>query len=160
MAIAPPKKSPKDKKGKKPAPSLGGRHGLRMFLGGPSFFGNLVSTIFIFLLLMSAYSLVSSLVQPSNEIPLSAVASDVAAGKVSAITVNGDTLNLTYGDGTQKSSRKDPAAGLPETLSTYGVTPEELAKVAITIQGQSGFQFWFLTLAPIILPLLFIAFLF
>ncbi|MDE2173536.1 MAG: ATP-dependent zinc metalloprotease FtsH [Patescibacteria group bacterium] len=131
-----------------------------MFLGGPSFFGNLVSTIFIFLLLMSAYSLVSSLVQPSNEIPLSAVASDVAAGKVSAITVNGDTLNLTYGDGTQKSSRKDPAAGLPETLSTYGVTPEELAKVAITIQGQSGFQFWFLTLAPIILPLLFIAFLF
>src|SRR6185503_8023664 len=52
------------------------------------------------------------------------------------------------------------AAGLPETLATYGVAPAELAKVSITIQGQSGFEFWFLTLAPIILPLLFIAFLF
>ncbi|MHB1769489.1 MAG: ATP-dependent zinc metalloprotease FtsH [Minisyncoccota bacterium] len=131
-----------------------------MLFGGPSFFGNLTTTILIFLLLMSAYSLVASLAQPSNSIPLSTVAADVAAGKISAITVNGDALNLTYAGGVQKTSRKDPAAGLPETLATYGVTPAELAKVAITIQGQSGFQFWFLTLAPILLPILFIAFLF
>lgn len=163
MASAPtktPLKEKKDKKGKKLTGPLGARRSLRLHFGGPSFLGNLISTVFIFLLLMSAYSLVSSLVQPSNDIPLSTVAADVAAGKVSAITVSGDTLNLTYTDGTHKSSRKDPAAGLPETLATYGVTPAELAKVAITIQGQSGFEFWFLTLAPVVLPLLFIAFLF
>ena len=108
---------------------------------------------------MSAYSLVAGFMQPTNEIPLSAVAADVSAGKVSEITVNGDSLDLTYADGSEKTSRKDPAAGLPETLATYGVTPEELSAVAITIQGQSGFQFWFLTLAPILLPLLFVAFL-
>ena len=151
-----PSVSPKKPKNKKTAPRRSWRGGL----GGPSFFGNLATTILIFLLLMSIYSLIAGFVQPSTSVPLSVVASDVAAGKVSAITVNGDSLNLTYADGTVKTSRKDPSAGLPETLATYGVTPAQLAKVSITIQGQSGFQFWFLTLAPLLLPLLFIAFVF
>jgi len=129
-------------------------------LRGPSFFGNFLSTVLVFLILMSLYSLVAGSFKPSTEVPLSAVASDVAAGKITTITVSGDTLDLTYTDGTKKTSLKDPSAGLPETLATYGVTPEQLRQVAISVQGQSGFEFWFLTLAPIILPLLFIAFLF
>ncbi|MCX6786285.1 MAG: ATP-dependent zinc metalloprotease FtsH [Candidatus Kaiserbacteria bacterium] len=146
-------------KSRKPAPKKK-RTGWRALFGGPSFFGNLITTILVFLFLMSAYSLIASFFQPTNDTPLSAVAADVAAGKISAITVNGDSLNLVYADQSTKISRKDPSSGLPETLATYGVTPAELAKVAITIQGQSGFQFWFATLAPIIIPLLFIGFIF
>ncbi|MDO8593611.1 MAG: ATP-dependent zinc metalloprotease FtsH [bacterium] len=153
MAVTPAKKP----KGKKPALKP---RGWRALLGGPSFFGNLLTTVLIFLLIMSAYSLIVSFVQPSTDIPLSVVAADVAAGKISAITVNGDSLNLVYSDKSTETSRKDPSAGLPETLATYGVTPAELSKVSITIQGQSGFEFWFLTLAPILLPLLFIIFIF
>ncbi len=157
MSLAPAKKP----KGKKPTAPIPPRRGWRMLFGRrPSFFGNLATTVLIFLILMSAYSLIGSFVQPSNDVPLSVVAADVAAGKVSTITVNGDSLNLVYADKSTKTSRKDPSAGLPETLATYGVTPAELAKVSITIQGQSGLEFWFLTLAPVILPLLFIAFFF
>ena len=155
MAPASPKK-PKNKKSATPPV----RRGWRGLFGGPSFFGNLITTILIFLLLMSGYSLVASLAQPSTDIPLSTVAADVVAGKVNAITVNGDLLNLTYFDTTTKTSRKDPSAGLPETLASLGVTPAELAKVSITVQGQSGFEFWFLTLAPTVLTLLFLALLF
>ncbi len=155
MAAVPPKKS----KGKKAA-APAGRRGVRSFFGRPSFFGNLLTTVLIFLLLMSVYSFIEGLVQPSDVIPLSAVAADVAEGKVTSITVNGDSLDLKYADNSIKTSRKDPSAGLPETLATYGVTPAELAKVSITVQGQSGFEFWFLNLAPILIPLLFIAFLF
>jgi cell division protease FtsH len=155
--------SPKKQKNKKTPISLAKvtkRRGWKGLFGGPSFFGNLVTTILIFLLLMSGYSLIESFVQPSNTIPLSTVSTDVEAGKVSTITVNGDSLALAYADGSTKTSRKDPSAGLPETLATYGVTPAELSKVAITVQGQSGFEFWFLNLAPILIPLLFVAFLF
>jgi cell division protease FtsH len=134
--------------------------GFRQFFGGPSFFGNIITTILIFLFLMSAYSLVESFTQPSNTVPLSAVAADVAAGKVASITVNGDALSLDYADGTEKESRKDPSAGLPETLATYGVTPEQLAHVTISVKGQSGFDFWFLALAPTILTLIFFGLLF
>jgi cell division protease FtsH len=153
MPLTPPKKQ----KGKKPPTPPKGWRGL---FGGPSFLSNLVTTILIFLILMSAYSLVGSVVKPSVTVPLSEVAADVAGGKIETITVNGDSLELIYTDTTTKTSRKDPSAGLPETLATYGVTPEELAKVSITIQGESGFTFWFFNLAPLLLPILFIVFLF
>ncbi len=151
--------APKKPSDKKPPPPKG-RWNWQSPLGGPSFFGNLITTIVIFLILMSVYSLAVGLSQPSNEEPISTVATDVASGKISAITVNGDSLAVTYTNGAKKTSQKDPAAGLPETLAVYGVTPAELSKVAITVQGQSGFVFWLVQLAPIVLPLLFIAFLF
>ena len=158
MAATAPKKSKgKSARGEKPTQK---QRGWRALFGGPSFFGNLITTILIFLLLMSGYSLVSDLFKPVSDVPLSVVAADVAVGKIRSITVNGDSLELVYADESTKKSRKDPSAGLPETLATYGVTPAELSKVAITIQGQSGFQFWFLTLAPILLPLFFILFIF
>lgn len=150
--------APKKPKGQKNQPPSWRK--LPAPLGGKSFMGNLLTTILIFLILMGMYSFIEGLTQPSTEVPLSVVASDVAAGKVKDIVVSGDSLRLTYTDDSAKTSRKDPSAGLPETLATYGVTPAELSKVAITIQGQSSFEFWFLTLAPIILPLLFIAFFF
>ncbi|MFA5996503.1 MAG: ATP-dependent zinc metalloprotease FtsH [Candidatus Paceibacterota bacterium] len=162
MAAISPKK-PKMKKSGNPtflAPKGAKRRGLKTFFKGPSFFGNLLTTVLIFLLLMSVYSLVESFATPSTTIPLSVVATDVGEGKVKAIVVNGDSLELEYADGSTKLSRKDPSAGLPETLATYGVSPEELTKVSITIQGQSGFTFWFLNLAPIFIPILFIVFLF
>ncbi len=153
--------SSKKQKGKesKRGSSSGGR-GWRRNLGGPSFFGNFTTTVLIFLILTSLYSFVASSLAPSTDIALSAVAADVAAEKVKAISVDGDALTLTYTDGSEKTSRKDSSSGLPETLATYGVTPEQLRTVAITVRGQSGFQFWFLTLIPILLPLIFIAALF
>ena len=159
MAMVSPKK-PKNKKSVLFPKKKGKQSGWRGLFGGPSFLGNLITTILIFLFLMSAYSLIGSFTQPNNTVSLSTVATDVAAGKVASVTVNGDSLNLVYTDGTTKTSRKDPAAGLAETLATFGVTPAELAKVSITVQGQSGFEFWFFNLAPILIPILFIVFLF
>ncbi|HET9641715.1 MAG TPA: ATP-dependent metallopeptidase FtsH/Yme1/Tma family protein, partial [Candidatus Paceibacterota bacterium] len=118
--MAAPSRKPKTPERQRRQPP---RRGLRSLFGGPSFFGNLITTVLIFLLLMSVYSVIASAIQPSNSIPVSEVAADVASGKVKAITVNGDSLDLTYQDGTTKTSRKDSASGLPETLATYGVTP-------------------------------------
>jgi cell division protease FtsH len=155
----PPQLPKKQKNKKAPAPARG-RRAWHMGLGGPSFFSNLVTTVLIFLILMSLYSLIADFFKPNETVPLSVVAADVAGEKITAITVNGESLDVQYTNGTHKTSRKDPSAGLPETLATYGVTPAQLAKVSITFEGQSGFQFWFLTLAPVLLPLLFIGFLF
>lgn len=155
MSTAPEKKQKGKKQQQQPQ-----KRGWQLLSGGPSFLSNLLTTILIFMLLMGVYSLVESYFKPVTEVPLSTVAADVAAGSIRQVVVNGDTLQLTYTDQSVKTSRKDPSAGLPETLATYGVTPAELSKVSITIQGQSGFEFWFLNLAPIFIPILFIAFLF
>jgi cell division protease FtsH len=146
-----------DKKGKKPkVPQKRG------FFGLPpaSFTSNLITTVLVFLLLTSAYSLFVGLNTSPPSVSLSQVATDVEAGNVTAIKVSGDQLTLTYKDETQKISTKDPDSGLPETLATYGVTPAELQAVAISVEGENGWRYWLLTLGPLVLPLVFLAFLF
>ncbi len=128
--------------------------------GGPGFFVNLLITILVFLVLMSAYSFVVSRSQKAEDISLTQVANDVRAGKVESITVAGDSLTLAYADDTEKKAMKDPSQGLTETLGAYGVSPEELSKVGVTITNESGFRFWFSTLAPILLPVLLLGILF
>lgn len=121
---------------------------------GGGFAGNFISTILIFLLLMSVYSLFAGHVAKKEHISLSRVATDVKAAQVTAIKVEGNDLTLTYQDGTERTSMKDPDAALPETLTAYGVSPDQLSSVAITIANESGFKYWFFSLAPILLPIL------
>ncbi len=149
------KNNKKTKKGKSPLP----KHPRMKFLKY-SFTGNIISTILIFLLLMSLYTIFAPQKNPPKNISLSQVAQDIKADKVSSIIVSGNILNLTYKNGTKTISRKDPNSVLSRTLVAYGVTPTTLSQVAITIQGESGLRFWFITLAPIILPILFFVFLF
>lgn len=157
--IKPPVKNGKKKKNLNPLTGGKPPQGRFPFFSGSSFVGNLLSTVLIFLILMSLYSLVTSGGAAPKEIALSQVAADVKAGTVTSINVTNDTLKLTYADKTEKVSRKDPSAGLPETLATYGVTPDQLAKVSIAVKGESGFQYWFIALAPFIVPLIFLGFL-
>ena len=128
--------------------------------GGPGFAGNFLSTVLIFLLLISAYSLFTSTSKEKEDISLSQVATSVKEGVITSIKVEGDNLELAYKDGTTKRAMKEPSASLPETLVSYGATPEQITAVAITIANESGFKYWFLSLAPILLPILFIGFLF
>ena len=60
----------------------------RALFGGPSFFGNLITTVIIFLFLMSAYSLIAGLGSNPEEVPLSQVATDVVGGQVTSIAVS------------------------------------------------------------------------
>jgi cell division protease FtsH len=164
-AKLPPAKTPPSVAGKKGAPKRGkGRPPkLPPLLTPPGrggFFGNFLYAFLIFLVLSSLYAFIVEQTAKKEEISLSQVAGDVRAGLVREIAVEGDDLTLTYADEVKRVSMKDPDAALPETLSVYGVTPEELSKVSITIQSPSGFMFWFATLAPILLPLVFLVILF
>lgn len=131
-----------------------------MLPGSPGFMGNFFSGILIVLIVASAYTYISEKNAATEDIGLSQVAGDVKAGLVSAIEVSGNDLSLTYVDGAKKTSMKDPDESLPSTLTDYGVSPEALGKVAISIKGQSGLEYWFGVLVPIVLPLIILAILF
>ncbi|MEK7579336.1 MAG: ATP-dependent zinc metalloprotease FtsH [Patescibacteria group bacterium] len=121
-----------------------------------SLFTNGLFAILIFLLLSSVYSFFANREDTENMIAISDLAAEVATGTISAIVVEGDTLTITKKDGTTQTSHKETGVSLVETFSSYGVSPEALSGVAITVQGASGFWFWVLNLAPLLLPLLFI----
>jgi cell division protease FtsH len=120
----------------------------------------LLATVLILIVLVSAYSLFSGGGAPVPEVPLSAVAADVAAGRVKLISVTGDQLDLTLKDGTVERAYKEADASLTTTLANYGVTKEALAAVTVTVDQPSGLTFWLANLLPIILPILFVLLLF
>ena len=127
---------------------------------GPGFIMNLLTTILVIFLLMSIISFVSGSLAKKEEIPLSRVANDVKAGLVADIKVEGNDLTLTYADGVERTSKKDPATALTETLASYGATPEQISAVGITIATESGLRFYLLTFGPLLIPVIFLILIF
>lgn len=122
---------------------------------GPGIWMQLVVAFAVFLVLSAGYSAVRQYWgDKSEEIPLSQLAVDVQEGKVSSIVVEGDTIDAEYKDESKKTSQKESEAPLTETFERYGLSPEEIASVKIDIQDQGGARFWFLTLAPLLIPIL------
>ncbi len=121
----------------------------------------LVSVLLVFAALTALYSLASDIgPRESDTVGLSEVARLVSAGEVKAISIDVDDLTITKTDDTILKSKKEPDAALTETLGTYGVTPEKLSAVDISVVAQSGVLTFILALLPIILPVLVILFLF
>lgn len=94
--------------------------------------------------------------QATPPIPISQAAGDVVAGSVTAITVDGEALELTYTDGTTKQAKKEAGEPLTQTLVNYGVTPEQLKAVSITVKSETGFLYWFAVLGPLLIPVIFL----
>lgn len=126
----------------------------------PPLKGEFIRNIFVVLLILGAVSILYSYIQggvdAKKNISLSEAARDVKNGLVSDITVEGDSLSLSYKDKTEKTSKKEVDSSVTETLERYGVTATELSLVNVNVKDESGLSFWFLNLAPILLPILFI----
>ncbi|MBI4118146.1 MAG: ATP-dependent metallopeptidase FtsH/Yme1/Tma family protein [Parcubacteria group bacterium] len=120
------------------------------------FFGNLLTTFVILLMIILATSLFITGENKTEEIAISQVAKDIQAGAVTKVVVEGEEITLTYKDETIRKSKKERETALSETLANYGVTTKELATIEVEIKKESGFLFWLLQVAPFLLPLILI----
>ncbi len=152
--------SDEQKKAKKSAPKRGrGGPILPPMPSGQPLWANILSTVLIFLILISGYSLVAETRKEKEAaVPISTIARDIGEGKVTGIIVKGDDLTVSYADGAERAAKKESGVGLSETLANYGVEREKLAAVAIEVKEPSGVKFWLVTLAPFLIPLVFIGF--
>jgi len=82
------------------------------------------------------------------------LAEKIIAGEVKSITVNGDDLKITLTDGSKVISRKESESGLTDTLKNYGVDPQVLRSIALSITEPSSFKLWFGILLQAILPII------
>lgn len=123
-----------------------------------SFLGNVGATFLIFFAVLALYSLLSDAGTPAPEtISISTLAQDISKGLVKTIDIKGDELDLTYQDGTNKISKKETDLALSQTLVNYGVTSAKINQVSIEVQKQSGWLYWTVQLAPIVIPVICIA---
>ncbi len=111
----------------------------------------------IFLILISVYSFFTG-GSAANEVSISELATNISLGQVESIHVNGDELKVVYIGGEEKVAKKEAGTALTTTLKNYEVPTESLNKVNIQVDSDEGAFYWIASLAPIILPILFILF--
>ncbi len=115
----------------------------------------LATAMLVFLLLSALYSSVKQYISTEKEaVPLSQIASDIGAGKISSVTIEGDAIKAAYADKKEKTSRKETETSFTQTLANYNVSKERIDAVKIDIKDEGGVRFWFLTLAPLLVPVL------
>ncbi|PIP86444.1 cell division protein FtsH [Candidatus Campbellbacteria bacterium CG11_big_fil_rev_8_21_14_0_20_44_21] len=125
---------------------------------GGGFWTNLLSTILIFIIILSLYSFFFGETKEYEEIAISQLASDVRAGLVGEIVVKGENIEAVYTDESLKKTKKEVGTPITETLTNYGVLPTDLESVKIEINNPTGLGFYLLSLAPFIVPIIFIIF--
>ncbi len=123
---------------------------------GNQFIKNVLTGLFILLMLASLYSIIAESRSKNEEISISQLAADISSGKVNQVLVDGDSLEIHYDSKNEvvKTSKKEEGTALTQTLVNYGVKTEQLNRVSIEIRNPNGVLFWILNLAPFILPLL------
>ena len=135
-------------------PQNGKKKGNKKIPAGSNFWLQVFLTVIIFLFLLGGYTLAEQYFTKTETISLSQLATDIQQNQVKSIVVEGNTIKATYAGDVVKESRKESEAAFTDTLANYGVTKTELASTTITITDQGGLRFWFLTLAPLIVPML------
>ncbi len=131
---------------------------------------NLLTKIANAILIIVFISILYSMIFPSGDKPeqisLSQLSNDISSGLVQKVEVQGDALTITYnatstatstkGVAIIKESKKEEGVALTQSLSNYKVSEVALSKVNIDIGSSTGFSYWFMNLAPFIIPLLLI----
>ncbi len=131
--------------------------------GGPilgRFGGQFLTAVLGLLVLASLYSLAAERQTPAPELAVSELAVAIERGEVASITLRGTEFIVELANGEERVGQKEPEASLSETLANYGVSESALRAVKMTVEGESGFQFWLLNLLPFVLPIAFVLVLF
>ena len=143
-------------------PQKGSKKGSGMFGGNNmKFLTQITNAILVIIIISFVFSLFFNNGPKKENIPISQLASDISLGLVKGITVSGDNLDITYnafGTSTpaEKTSQKEVGIALTDTLTNYKVPQDKLGTVKIDIVSDQGFWYWVLTLAPFLLPIIFI----
>ena len=127
---------------------------------GFQFFSNLVTAFLIFLIFVSLYSYVQENKNSVEEITMSNLVSEIKEGNVESIKIEGEILKILLKDKSEKKTKKEAEASLSETLNNYGVTPDELNSVIISVNKPTGSDYWIPLLIPFLFPILFLVFFF
>lgn len=119
-----------------------------------TFFKNLSFAVLALIIISFLFSLFAGGGVESRALSLNELSDKVRRGEVVDLTVRGDEITATLKDNTKAKAQKEAGVGITETLAGFGVIPEALATVKVTIENQSGSALWLGIILPTVLPLL------
>jgi cell division protease FtsH len=116
-----------------------------------------IITLIVISLVLSYF--IAPQTQPQT-LNLNQLVSDINANQVKQIKVSGAELDITMTNGSAAVAQKEAESGISDTLKNLGVNEQALQNVDLQVVNQSGWEYWASLLAPDILTLLAIGFLF
>lgn len=132
--------------------------GKKVPVGPGNFWNNVLSTVMLLILITAGYSYLTDTTEEPEALSISEIVAQVQNGEVKEIVVRGAQLEVNYVDEGRNSgeAKKESGTAISETLSNFGVTPEQLATVEIDVQNETGFAYWLGNFAPFIFPIIFL----
>lgn len=121
-----------------------------------NFSKNIMWAVLTLILVSMIFSEFSASTAKPQQLSLSQLTDKINANQVSEININGDELNIKLSDGSAAISKKEAEASLTESLKNLNVNTDALQKVKLSVESQSGFNYWMAILIPTVLPLLII----
>ena len=130
----------------------------QMPFGPGNFWNNLMTMLFVGVIVMAIYTYVTEEKVEPEELTLTNVVEEVKAGTVERILVQGGEITVEYNDEerVEGKTKKETDAAISETLINLGVSAEELQSIQIEVKDPTGFGYWLGVLAPFLFPLLFL----
>lgn len=121
---------------------------------------NFVFVVLILLVVGGVFSLFYFPIEPTDQVSLSQLVSDINQDKVKKIAVLGDNVTVTYIDDKTATSMKESNSVLSDVLVNLGADKEKLKIVEVSagVEQQSVWAWLFPTLLYGVLPLLLIGF--
>jgi len=121
-----------------------------------NFLKNLMIILLVFFVISGIVMLFNAPAQPVANITLNELVAQINDGKVKDVLVNGEILDITLADGAKEKARKEADAAFTESLKNYGVSPEQLRSVNISVKDTSSSAFWINIVLPFLLPFIII----
>jgi len=120
--------------------------------------------LYVFIILILISSVTALIEKPFSEKPeeisLSKLASQINSKDVGAIEISGENLSILYVDGKKAVSIKEAGTSLSETLRNLGAESDQLRAVQLKVTEEGGMSFILTTILPLLIPFLFLLFIF
>ncbi|MFW0870854.1 MAG: ATP-dependent zinc metalloprotease FtsH [Patescibacteria group bacterium] len=117
-------------------------------------FSQFSTALLIFMLIVALYASFANEAPKSEEVSISDIARAVQAEEVSSIKVVRSEITATYKNGDIRKAKRESDVSLSESLSNFGVTPEKLNMINITVSEPSALVRFSENLLPYLFPLL------
>ncbi len=123
---------------------------------------NFIVVILILIAIAGIFAIAGpQMTKPVKEISLSELAQSVNQDQIQKIGINGNDLNIQYKNGDTATSRKETSASLSQSLLGLGASAEQLQKVDVAVQKESGsVANWLIPLLSLVLPVIIFAWFF
>jgi cell division protease FtsH len=114
-------------------------------------FKNMALFFLFFLIIAGIFSFFGE-TSKTKTVGLDTLVSQINSDHVQSISIEGDKLKISLKNGNNEVAKKEANDSLSSLLKDFGVAPEKMTAISITVKDQSGWNYILANILPFIIP--------